>query len=120
MLACLWQNSRRTKKTVDPSHVPFSIPEGQKSERSRAAWVRGELLLIDVRRFTPALVRPFLTDLIDGLVAMDARDDIVIVCDYEPSGLAYQLDMRPETRGLFHYECELRSDGAWIETIRRV
>lgn len=82
--------------------------------------MRGELLLIDVRRFTPALVRPFLTAVIDQVVSMDARDDIVILCDYEPSGLAYQLDMRPETRGLFHYECEQRADGAWVETIHRL
>lgn len=82
--------------------------------------MRGELLVIDVRRFTPGLVRPFLTAVLDELVSLDARDDVVIICDYEPSGLAYQLDMRAETRGLFHYECVQRADGAWVETIRRL
>lgn len=100
--------------------MPFEIPENQRSERAQAARIRGELLLIDVRRFTPALLRPFLTAVIDEVVSIGARDDIVILCDYEPSGLAYQLDMRPETRGLFHYECEQRADGAWVETLHRL
>ncbi len=78
------------------------------------------LIRIDVRDFTPELVRPFLTAVVDEMVRLGATDELMIVSDYECSGLAYQLDMRRETRGLFRYECNERSDGAWIETIRRV
>ena len=77
------------------------------------------LVVLDVRSFTPALVRPFLTSVVDDLVALGAQDELVIVSGYECTGLAYQLDMRRETRGLFHYDCTQRSDGAWVETIRR-
>ncbi len=78
------------------------------------------LLILDVRRFTPALVRPFLTAVVDELVSLGAYDDLMVVSDYEPTGLQYQLDMRRETRGMFRYECTQRSDGAWVEVIRRV
>jgi hypothetical protein len=99
-----------------PPRDPWTGAQGP----SGVARSDGALVLVDVRRFTPALVRRFLTAMLDELVSMDARDDVIIICDYEPSGLAFQLDLRRQTRGLFHYECSRRKDGAWIETIRRL
>lgn len=98
--------------------------EEQGSEtRGSHGWLprgEGDLLLVDVRRFTPDLIRPLVTAIVDELVTLGATDGLMIVSGYECTGIAYQLDMRRETRGLYHYECVQRSDGAWVETIRRI
>jgi uncharacterized protein (DUF2249 family) len=75
---------------------------------------------VDVRRFTPEFVRPLVTAIVDEMVALGATDQLIVVSDYQSTGLAYQLDMRRETRGLFHFERTERPDGAWVESIRRV
>jgi len=56
---------------------------------------------------------------IDKMVELDADDSLVIVCDHEPAGLGYQLDLRKETRGMFEYCYDQRLDGAWVALIRR-
>ena len=76
-------------------------------------------LVVDVRGFTPGLRRPIVFTLIDKLIEMDADDSVVVICDHEPAGLGYQLDLRKETRGRLEYFYDQRMDGAWVALIRR-
>ncbi len=76
-------------------------------------------LVIDVRGLTPSQRRPLLFTIIDKMLAMDSEDSIVIICDHEPAGLGYQLDLRRETKGLFDFHYDQRLDGAWVGLVRR-
>jgi uncharacterized protein (DUF2249 family) len=78
---------------------------------------RGQLL-VDVRGLDPALRRPIIFALVDTLVGLSARDQLLVVTDYEPSGIGYQIDLRRETRGKFEFSYDQRSDGAWVAFIR--
>lgn len=50
---------------------------------------------------------------------MNAEDSLVVICDHEPAGLGYQIDLRRETKGMFEYYYDRRLDGAWVALIRR-
>jgi len=76
-------------------------------------------LVIDVRGFTPGLRRPIVFALIDKMLELDCDDSLVVVCDHEPAGLGYQLDLRKESRGKYEYHYDQRMDGAWVALIRR-
>lgn len=76
-------------------------------------------LVLDLRGVTPAMRRPLVFAVVDTMVRIDCEDSVVVVMDHDPSGLGYQLDLRRETRGLFEFECDQRSDGAWVALIRR-
>jgi uncharacterized protein (DUF2249 family) len=52
------------------------------------------------------------------LVALGWNGELLLVCEHEPAGLTYQLDLRKETRGRFEYDIDRRSDGAWVALIR--
>jgi hypothetical protein len=53
------------------------------------------------------------------LLEVDASDSLLVVTDYDPAGIGYQLDLRKETRGKFEYFFDQRLDGAWVALIRR-
>jgi uncharacterized protein (DUF2249 family) len=76
-------------------------------------------LMIDIRGLTPALRRPVVFTVIDKLLEMDATDSLVVVCDHEPAGLGYQMELRKETKGQFEFFYDQRLDGAWVALIRR-
>jgi uncharacterized protein (DUF2249 family) len=76
-------------------------------------------LVVDVRGLTPSQRRPMLFAIIDKMVEMDCNDSLVVVCDAEPAGLGYQLELRRETKGLFEFDYDKRLDGAWVGLIRR-
>ena len=71
-------------------------------------------LLVDIRGFNPDLRRSLVFSLVDKLVEMGCTDQLVLVCDHEPAGLGYQIDLRRETRGRFEFAYDRRSDGAWV------
>lgn len=76
-------------------------------------------LVVDVRGCTPGLRRPVVFAVVDKMLELDSPDSLVVVCDHEPAGLGYQLDLRKETRGKFEYHYDQRLDGAWVALIRR-
>lgn len=76
-------------------------------------------LVIDVRGFTPGLRRPIVFTIVDKMLDMDCDDSLVVICDHEPAGLGYQLDLRKESKGRFEYFYDQRMDGAWVALIRR-
>ena len=76
-------------------------------------------LVVDVRAFAPESRRPLLFAIFDKLVDLGCTEEVVIVSDHDPSGLGYQIDLRKETRGVFEFACDLRSDGAWVALVRR-
>jgi hypothetical protein len=76
-------------------------------------------VVLDIRGTTSSVQQRVCLAVIDALVALDVRDDLIIVADYELTGLSYELDLRHQTRGLFEYSCELRTDGAWACRVRR-
>ncbi|MCL5888253.1 MAG: DUF2249 domain-containing protein [Actinobacteria bacterium] len=57
--------------------------------------------------------------IIDRMVQLGSEDSLVVICDHEPAGLGYQLDLRKESRGMFEYYYDQRLDGAWVALIRR-
>lgn len=94
------------------------------------AWRRGSIggvlvsgapngLVLDVRGFSPGLRRPIVFTLVDKMLELDVDDSLVVICDHEPAGLGYQLDLRKETKGRFEYFYDQRMDGAWVALIRR-
>jgi uncharacterized protein (DUF2249 family) len=76
-------------------------------------------LVLDIRGCTPALRQPLVFCVVEKLIELDSPDNLVVVCDHEPAGLGYQLDLRKETRGRFEYHYDQRLDGAWVALIRR-
>lgn len=75
-------------------------------------------LQLDIRGFDPALRRALVFCVVDTLVRLGATDELVLVCDHEPAALGYQIDLRKETRGLFSFAYDNRSDGAWVAIIK--
>jgi uncharacterized protein (DUF2249 family) len=76
-------------------------------------------LVLDIRGLTPAMRRPVVFAVVDKMLELDCMDSIVVICDHDPSGLGYQLDLRRESRGKFEFDCDQRLDGAWVALIRR-
>ena len=76
-------------------------------------------LVSDVRGFNPGLRRPIVFTIVDKMLEMDCDDSLVVICDHEPAGLGYQLDLRRESKGRFEYFYDQRMDGAWVALIRR-
>ena len=76
-------------------------------------------LVIDLRGVTPAMRRPLVFAVVDRMLEIDCHDSIVVISDHDPSGLGYQLDLRRESRGCFEFDCDQRTDGAWVAFIRR-
>lgn len=74
--------------------------------------------VIDIRGLTPALRRPMVFTVIDKLMESEASDSLVVICDHEPAGLGYQLELRKETKGRFEFFYDQRLDGAWVALIR--
>jgi uncharacterized protein (DUF2249 family) len=75
-------------------------------------------LVVDLRGFTPGLRRPVVFAVLDKMLELDSRDSLVVICDHEPAGLGYQIDLRKETKGRFEYFYDQRMDGAWVALIR--
>lgn len=75
-------------------------------------------LVVDIRGFSPDLRRTLVFTLVDTFVKLGCEEQIVLVCDHEPAGLGYQIDLRRETRGRFEFDYDRRSDGAWVALIR--
>lgn len=78
---------------------------------------RAGSLVLDIRGFDPALRRSLVFCVVDKLVEMGSADELMLVCDHEPAGLGYQIDLRRETRGRFRFSYDRRSDGAWVAFI---
>lgn len=87
----------------------------------RGEWVAQAAngLVIDLRGVTPSMRRPLVFAVIDRMVDLECEDSMVVICDHDPSGLGYQLDLRRESRGMFEFDCDQRLDGAWVALIRR-
>jgi uncharacterized protein (DUF2249 family) len=75
-------------------------------------------LIVDLRHFDPALRRTMVFALIDKLVELNSSSQLVLVCDHEPAGLGYQIDLRRESRGRYEFTYDRRSDGAWVAFAR--
>lgn|GEM_PF-765823 len=79
---------------------------------------RSGRLVLDIRGFEPSLRRAIVFCVVDKLAALGSEDELVLVCDHEPAGLGYQIDLRKESRGLFEFSFDRRSDGAWVALLR--
>lgn len=78
----------------------------------------GPGLVVDIRGFDPALRRTLVFSLVDTFVTLGCDDALMLVCDHEPAGLGYQIDLRKESRGRFEFSYDKRSDGAWVAYLR--
>ena len=75
-------------------------------------------LVVDIRGFEPSLRRDLVFALADKFVELGCEDQLILVCDHEPAGLGFQIDLRRETRGCFEFTYDQRSDGAWVALMR--
>ena len=75
-------------------------------------------LVVDIRGFNPALRRSLVFSIVDTLLRLGSEDQVLLVCDHEPAGLGYQIDLRKESRGRFEFTYDRRSDGAWVALLR--
>lgn len=76
-------------------------------------------LVVDIRGLEPNMRRPMVFAIVDKYLELGAANPIVLICDHEPAGLGYQLDLRRETRGRLSFEYDQRTDGAWVAFVRR-
>ncbi|TDB39721.1 MAG: DUF2249 domain-containing protein [Actinobacteria bacterium] len=76
-------------------------------------------LVVDLRGLAPAIRRPVVFAIVDKMIEVDCQDSLVLICDHDPSGLGYQLDLRRESRGCYEFDCDQRMDGAWVALVRR-
>ncbi len=76
-------------------------------------------LVVDIRDLEPNMRRPLVFSVVDTMASSDCDDQIVLVCDHEPAGLGYQIDLRKETRGHFEFTYDQRSDGAWVALLKK-
>lgn len=76
-------------------------------------------LVVDIRGFNPSLRRPLVFCIVDTLLRLGCDDQLLLVCDHEPAGLGYQIDLRKESRGRYEFTYDRRSDGAWVALLRR-
>lgn len=76
-------------------------------------------LVVDLRAFDPDRRRTLVFAVLDKLVELGSEEEVVIVTDHDPSGLGYQIDLRRETRGVFEFSAQVRSDGAWVGLLQR-
>jgi uncharacterized protein (DUF2249 family) len=74
-------------------------------------------VVVDIRSFDPAHRRALIFTLVDKLLELGVSDALMLVTDYEPSGIGYQIDLRRETRGRFVFTFDQRSDGAWVSVV---
>lgn len=79
--------------------------------------VQGPRLVMDIRALTPALRRPLILATVDQLLSLSATETVVVICDSEPAGLGYQMELRRETRGRVSYSYDQRLDGAWVALV---
>lgn len=79
--------------------------------------VQGPRLVVDIRALTPQLRRPLVMAVVDHLLNAGADETIVLICDHEPAGLGYQMELRRETRGRVTFSYDQRLDGAWVALI---
>jgi uncharacterized protein (DUF2249 family) len=56
--------------------------------------------------------------IVDTLLGLGCDDQLLLICDHEPAGLGYQIDLRRESRGRFEFTYDRRSDGAWVALVR--
>jgi uncharacterized protein (DUF2249 family) len=75
-------------------------------------------LKIDLRGVDAAIRRTLVFSILDKLVELGASEEVVLVCDHEPAGLGYQIDLRRETRGLYEFSYNQRGDGAFVAFLR--
>ncbi|MDZ4170353.1 MAG: DUF2249 domain-containing protein [Coriobacteriia bacterium] len=75
-------------------------------------------LVVDIRKLDPALRRAVVFAVVDKMLELASSNQIVLVCDHEPAGLGYQIDLRRESRGRFEFTYDRRSDGAWVAFVR--
>lgn len=80
----------------------------------------GNGLIVDVCGFDPNLRRAIIFTVLDKLIELGGEDQVIYICDHEPAGIGYQIDLRRETRGRFTFEYDQRSDGAWVACIKPV
>lgn len=97
---------------------PYPVPDNPRSGSPPPG--RTGAVLLDLRQTALSAQRPLMLGLIDVILEQDLWEDLVLVADYELTALAYQLDLRQETRGRFTHQSDQRLDGAWACYIRRV
>jgi hypothetical protein len=56
-------------------------------------------------------------NIVDHLLNSGSTETIVCICDHEPAGLGYQMELRRETRGRVGFSYDQRLDGAWVALI---
>jgi len=79
---------------------------------------RSSGLVVDIRGFEPSMRRSLVFSIVDTLLKLGSEDQLLLVCDHEPAGLGYQIDLRKESRGRYEFTYDRRSDGAWVALLR--
>lgn len=77
-------------------------------------------IVLDIRCASTEAQKQLVTAVLDALLGLDAADSLLIITNHDPSGIAYSVDLRRETRGKFHFSSEERADGSFVTTFRRV
>jgi len=80
---------------------------------------RSGRLVVDIRDFDPGMRRALVFSVVDTIAHANCDDQVVFVCDHEPAGLGFQIDLRKETRGVFEFTYDQRSDGAWVAHLKK-
>lgn len=78
-----------------------------------------EEVVLDVRALIPSHRHALIFSVLEQITQLSPQTPLAIVNDHNPQGLEFELEMRPETRGLYSFESEPQPDGSWIAKIRK-
>lgn len=78
-----------------------------------------EAVVFDVRALIPSHRHPLIFSVLEQMAQMSPQTPLWIVNDHNPQGLAFELEMRPETKGRYDFESQPQPDGSWLAKMKR-
>ncbi len=78
-----------------------------------------EDVVLDVRALIPSYRHTLIFSVLEQISQMSPQTPLSIVNDHNPQGLAFELEMRPETKGRYDFESQPQPDGSWTAKIKR-
>lgn len=76
-------------------------------------------VILDVRALIPSHRHSLIFTVLEQISQMSPQTPLAIVNDHNPQGLAFELEMRPETKGRYDFESQPQPDGSWIAKITK-
>lgn len=77
-------------------------------------------IVLDVRCSSAEAQKEIVLCVLDRMIELDVRDSLIVITGHDPSGMGYTVDLRKQSRGMFHLTCDERSDGSFTAHFVRI